>query len=635
MHQGDFCHCSGCGTVARLLSDSISRSSFIAAAAAAGAGAALAPYAGMAESESSNSITVYIAKSVVTMEGEERATAVAISGKKIVGVGTLDEVVRTLKPGSYVVDRRFENRVIFPGFIEQHLHPLLGSLSTAAVIISIEDWNVPGNVSKKARDHAEYVARLKAAIADMHAAPAEEVLFTWGYHQDFHGNVYRPELDAMSSERPIVTWHRSCHELILNTAALRKYGITEASIAGHGLASTQANFAKGHFYEKGLQLVLAPVGKDVATPARLKTGIQRVKAFLRSTGVTTICEPGTQMSRPIQEFWEATLSGDDVGFRTYFIADGRALYDKYKSDLGELVPATHAFASWGKGNVAWLPRQVKLFADGAIFSLLMQLQQPYLDGHKGEWIAEPSEYEAAFKTYWDAGYHIHTHVNGDRGLQMVIETLAANMKAAPRLDHRFTVVHFAVSTDAQVKRLAELGAIISANPYYVSALADKYSKIGLGPERADSMARLGSAVRNNISISLHSDMPMAPADPLFLASCAVNRRTVSGRTADASQQITAMKALRAVTIEAAYSLGLEDEIGSIKVGKSADFTILDANPLAGDPEKLADVRVVGTVFGGKVFSPDLAYAGALSGAARDLSDARGAVSRSALDSTVG
>ena len=567
------------------------------------------------------------------MEGGT-ASAVAVTGERFAAVGSLDDVVQSLPPGSFTIDRRFADQVITPGLIEQHLHPLLGALSMSAAIISIEDWDVPGNVSKAALDNVSYVSRLKEALRAVEARPVDEVLFTWGYHQYFHGDVYRAELDALSADRPIVTWHRSCHELILNSAALKKYEITEESLVGHGMASSQTRFAKGHFYEKGLTLVLEPVGKDVATPTRLQTGVERLKAFLRAKGVTTICEPGTQLSRRIQSFWERHLGGDDVGFRTYFIPDGRALYDAQNGDVNGLVAATEPFANWGKGNVAWLPKQIKLFSDGAIFSQLMQMMSPYLDGHHGEWITEPPDYEKAFGAYWAAGYHIHTHVNGDAGLQVVTETLARNLTTLPRSAHRFTVVHFACSTEGQVKRLAELGAIISANPYYPSALADRYSQLGLGPERANSMVRLGSAVRNGISISLHSDMPMAPADPLFLMWCAVNRTTVSGRMADPEQRIDAEKALRAVTIEAAYSIELENEIGSIKVGKKADLTVLDRDPLAIPSDQLKNVRVLATVFQGQLFLRDDSFLGSPGNAAQ-LDGAQPAVSRDALRSRIG
>ncbi|HEY3676974.1 MAG TPA: amidohydrolase [Candidatus Tumulicola sp.] len=595
LHYHGDASCSGCAGVLPLLSAAAS------AGIAGSSGAAAVAHRREPRSKSGpedSVTTIYTARRVISMEPGEDATAVAVRGSTIAAVGTIESMTSELEPGTFEIDRRYENDVIVPGLIEQHLHPLLGALSFACTIIAIEDWDVPERFSKAANDGTEYVARLRDTLLEMEDLPSDETLFTWGYHQYFHGEIRRPQLDAISPDRPVVVWHRSCHELILNSAAIAKYGITEKSVSGKGLASEQAEVAQGHFYENGLKLVLAPVGKDMLSPARIEDGVRRFTAYVRSKGITTICEPGTQAARPIQAFWEKNLGGD-VGFRTYFIADGRGLYEQHKSDLDALIPATESYLSWGAGNVAWLPQQVKLFCDGAIFSLLMQVQEPYLDGHRGEWILAPVDYAAAFETYWNAGYHIHTHVNGDAGLQVVIDTLEKNQRANPRSDHRFTVVHFAVSQDDQVRRLKELGAIVSANPYYPCALADKYSHMGLGPERANSMARLGTAVREGVSISLHSDMPMAPADPLFLMWCAVNRITPSGRTADPEQRIDAESALRAVTIDAAYSIELENEIGSIKPGKKADLTILSDDPLLVDPREIRNIRVVDSIFAGR------------------------------------
>ncbi len=594
LHYDRDAQCSGCATILPLLAGNAPAHVLFASA----------PASVVRPAELDEPMTtVYVARKIVTMEPGTGATAVAVHGSRITAVGTLESITNDLEPGTYVVDRRYEGNVIVPGLIEQHLHPLLGALSFACTIIAIEDWDVPERFSAAANDHGEYVARLSTAIDEMQGLSPDETLFTWGYHQYFHGEVRRPQLDALAPERPVVIWHRSCHELILNSAAIAKYGITADAISGKGLASEQADLKQGHFYENGLKLVLAPVGKDLLSPARIEAGVRRFTQYVRSKGITTICEPGTQLARPIQAFWEKTLGGD-VGFRTYFIPDGRGLYEQHKSDIAGLIPATESYLAWGSGNVSWLPKQIKLFCDGAIFSLLMQVKQPYLDGHKGEWILAPADYAAAFTAYWNAGYHIHTHVNGDAGLQIVIDTLAAAMQANPRPDHRFTVVHFAVSQDEQVHRLKELGAIVSANPYYPCALADKYSHMGLGPERANSMARLGTAARENVSISLHSDMPMAPADPLFLMWCAVNRITPSGRTADPEQRITAEQALRAVTIDAAYSIERENDIGSIKAGKSADLTVLNDDPLDVDPREIRNLRIVGTIFAGRLVGDD-------------------------------
>lgn len=133
----------------------------------------------------------------------------------------------------------------------------------------------------------------------------------------------------------------------------------------------------------------------------------------------------------------------------------------------------------------------------------MQIQDGYTDGHHGEWMMEPEVYAGVFRAYWEAGYQIHIHQNGDQGLEMVLDLLAENMQRMPRDDHRTTIVHFGFSTQEQVKRIAALGAIVSANPYYTSALADRCGEVGIGPERADQMVRLADVVAESIPLSLH------------------------------------------------------------------------------------------------------------------------------------
>ena len=155
--------CSGCADAAALWGGGISRFSFIAATTAA-AVAVADPTLAKAQT-SSPATTVYVAKRIITMENGGPASAVAVTGTRITAVGTLDEVIGSLQPGSFKIDHQFADRVITPGLIEQHLHPLLGALSMSAIIISIEDWDVPGNVSKAALDNAAYVSRLKGVIA--------------------------------------------------------------------------------------------------------------------------------------------------------------------------------------------------------------------------------------------------------------------------------------------------------------------------------------------------------------------------------------------------------------------------------------------------------------------------------------
>ena len=146
------------------------------------------------------------------------------------------------------------------------------------------------------------------------------------------------------------------------------------------------------------------------------------------------------------------------------------------------------------------------------------------------------------------------------------------MSENPRANHRSVIVHFATSSEDQIARIAKLGAIVSANPYYTVGFADKYSKVGLGPERADSMVRSASVIKRHIPLSFHSDLPMGPSDPLNFVWCAVNRVTPSGRVARPEERISVVDALHAITIEAAYSWQKENELGSVAPGKIANFT---------------------------------------------------------------
>jgi predicted amidohydrolase YtcJ len=230
----------------------------------------------------------------------------------------------------------------------------------------------------------------------------------------------------------------------------------------------------------------------------------------------------------------------------------------------------------------------------------MMMKDGYTDGHHGAWIMDPPVFSYAFQGYWDAGYQIHIHNNGDAGLDVLLDNLDKAMQRKPRKDHRTVIVHFGFATPQQVDRAAKLGAIVSANPYYVTALAGRYAKLGIGPERSKNMVPLGDVVRNGMSLSFHSDMPMAPAKPLQLIWAAVNRLTAEGQVAGPEHKVSVDTALKAMTIDAAYSIQLEKELGSIEAGKLANLTILDKSPYEVPPEQLKKIPVWGTMLEGRL-----------------------------------
>ena len=543
-------------------------------------------------------VVIYSAREIVTLDPDRpTAQAVAVRGNRIVGVGSVDELEALVGAQPYAVDTTFARQVIVPGLIAQHDHPLLAALTMTSHIIAIEDWVLPDGTSKAARNRAEYFERLREVNAGL--SDPDELLLTWGYHQYFHGPLKKSDLDAISSTRPIIVWHRSAHEFYLNSVAETKYGVTREWFDALGSsAKQQSDFANAHYWEQGMFALMPLVLPAIASPERLKAGLEFVERYYHANGVTLGSEPGGLVSKPLQDAQNAVMSSPENPLRWYYIVDAKSVTGTFPDE--QVIAESEKFLTWGQGMTAYLPRQAKLFADGAIFSQAMQVNGGYTDGHQGEWMMDPEFFARTFRIYWDAGYQLHIHVNGDKGLDMVLDQLEANLKRRPRQDHRTVIVHFAISTPGQVERIKRLGAIVSGNPYYPVALADSYRVKGLDAARADSMVRMGDVERAGISFSFHSDMPMAPGQPLFLMWAGVNRVTNDGNLRAPEQRVSRLGALKAVTLEAAYSLQLEKEVGSIVPGKLANFTILGDNPVTCDPMKIKDIPVWGTVQEGRV-----------------------------------
>lgn len=565
-------------------------------------------------------VTLYPARKIITMnKNQPDAEVVAVADGKIIAVGSKKKVKRALINHHVIVNDCFADKVIVPGFIDQHLHPLLAAIAFSIEVISIEEWVLPDVTIPAANNEGEYRARLKKAIRKFKPSKDVPIFFTWGYHGDFHGVLNRTVLDKFSLEKPIVVWHRSAHEFIMNTAAHTALDITEKWIEGmSNNARDQMDFEEGHYFEEGYLIVLDQKAMGyMMSDGNMNVGFSILKSYLPAKGVTTICEPGGVVNKGAQDMQNAFLGTDDVKFNTYYIIDGKTMANKYLdfSKGNKMIAESERLMDWGKGRTAFLPKQCKLFADGAMFSQAMQMlpykgfEYGYIDSHehKGKWMMEEPIFKGAFQKYWDAGYQIHIHQNGSGGLDLVLGELEIAMRRKPREDHRTTLVHFGYSTPKQVEKLRKLGAIVSANPYYTRILADLHCDVGIGKERANQMVRLGDVARAGIPFSLHSDMSMAPSDPLFLMWCASSRITTKNRVAGLRQCISVYDALAGVTIEAAYSLRLEEKIGSIEVGKDATFTILEQDPFASDKignqegqRQLRDIDVWGTVLEGRV-----------------------------------
>lgn len=535
--------------------------------------------------------TIYPARELVTLS-EADGNAIYVIGDRIQAVGEL-EALKADYPQAQI-DERYRDKVIVPGFIEHHVHPFLAAISLGASVIAIEDWDLPDAFRPGVRDGAGYRERLRSELAK---TPDDGSLFiTWGYHHYFHETLERDEIDALAGDRPVLIIHRSFHEFILNSAAIEFFGINpELIAAAPASAQPYMNLQTGVFAEQG---AIAIVGKVLPKMMpQFMRGLHQLSAYLHANGVTMIGNPGAMYDPQLQAAKDAVLGAETTPFRSHFIVSGMMLAARHP--MSELLTRTEEIVqNWGKGRVDYLPKQIKLFSDGAMFSQAMQMRQGYLDGHDGAWLMDKEKFEISFRLYWDAGYQIHVHHTGDAGLDRVLEALGANMQRAPRDDHRTVLVHFGFAASDQIERAQKLGAVVSANPYYVTALSDLYSRRGIGPD-AHNMVPLGEAERAGLPIALHSDMPMAPAAPLFLMHQAVNRVNFAGDVAGPQHRLSVEAAFRGITDRSAFMMRLEDAYGTIDVGKFANLTILQDNPLTIAHERIKDIPVIATMVEGQ------------------------------------
>lgn len=538
-------------------------------------------------------LKVFVAKKIITMDRAlPAATAVAVRGDTIVSVGSLKSLAPWLEKYPHEIDRTFADAILLPGLIDPHLHPMMAAVILPMNFVTPDNWNLPDRTVRAVRGPAAFKKRLRELDAK---TPPGEILFVWGFQPEFHGLVNRAALDAIAPDRPVLLWHRSFHEVFLNTAALQLLKISEEEVR----ALPAASWEDGHFYETGLAGIQKKLMPVVASPARVITGLQQLREVLHAGGITTVGDMASGGIDPALEFamMQAVFEKEDTPFRVFLIPKVDSLgaklgHEKALVEISELPKKNTR-------RLQYLPN-VKLFADGAFFSQRMQLGPPgYIDGHVGDWLMTPAELEEAARVYWNAGYQIHVHANGDAGIDATLDVLETLLEENPRQDHRFTIEHFGYSTPAQIERIARLGAQISANPYYLFALGDLYAEVGLGTDRAEVISRIGSAVRRGIPVALHSDFTMAPARPLQLAWNAASRRTSDGKIFSPEEQLTLDQALRAVTIDAAYILGKENEIGSIVAGKKADFTALGVDPYGVGVDGLDKITIRGTVFEGQ------------------------------------
>ena len=464
-------------------------------------------------------IELFYGGDIITMDGNslEYAEAVVQENGTIVFVGNKKEAFNKYP---YATRADLSGKTLIPGFIEPHLHPSLAAVMLQNEIIAPYDWELPSGTKKGVTNSKAYIKQLTESIKNN--ANKDKVYFVWGYHQLWHGELSRTLLNEIAGDQPVGIIHRSFHEIYLNDAAISKLKITESEFK----QNSQVNWDKGHFYEGGWLALVPKLAFIILEPKSYLEGLATMSEILKKNGITTIAEPGFPSSNFDAELQLLQIEmKKNPPYDVYLIPNGTQLYGMKggNKEALEFIETLDTVSAYNSSNIKFLPKQVKLFSDGAIYSQLMQMKDGYSDGHEGEWMTELSILKEQISLYWNKKYKIHVHSNGDLGQQQVIDFVKEQQILTPRKDHRLTLHHMGYFTKQMAKEMAVLGIEASVNPYYLWALSDKYSEYGLEKKRAENLVAIKLLTDEGIPVSFHSDFSMAPVEPLTLVWTAVNR----------------------------------------------------------------------------------------------------------------
>ncbi|MBC2668436.1 amidohydrolase [Novosphingobium piscinae] len=559
---------------------------------------------------------VFLSGKVLTFDRQDRtAEAVAVRDGRIVYVGTNAAAKAMAGAQTRVID--LKGRVLMPGFVDGHVHPLGGGAQLQLC-----------NLEYLPLTTEQFLARIQACLDREPNAPATEPLSVVGWYRQYMQpagtDPNRDVLDRLRTSRPVVVTNRDGHSTLVNSRALELAGIDNATPnpPGGSITRDATGRATGILEDAAARLVTAKSGTGGVEAATVADGRAALKA-LAQAGVTSILdaymtEPGLKVYQELARRGELTLrvhaaigaSPRKGETAEQVVARVRDLRDRYDTPATGPVPALRVHTA-------------KLVMDGVIQAPAQTagLIEPYWKNHGdhdhpnwgpgdryGPIYLEPQQLTDITVGLARVGIEPHVHAIGDRAVKVTLDAFEAVRKVVPDDRIRPAVAHAELVAPADYARFKTLNAV-PVMSYQWSIPAPNSvtgAKNYLGPERFERMEPFDKLDAAGARVVYGSDWPVDRMDYWLALKAGVTR--AGGRNAvpefrgrlNAADGLARKTALRSITIDGAWALHAEREVGSIEPGKLADLIVLERDFLTMPEEELAENRVLLTMVGGKI-----------------------------------
>lgn len=534
--------------------------------------------------------TLYVGGDIVTMnDAQPSAEALAVVDGRIAAVGDRQSLEKAYKgAATRIVD--LHGKALLPGFLDAHSH-YINSLTVA------NQANLYPPPSGPGEDPTSIVAALKQFAADNKIAKGT-LIQGYGYDDSVMPkghSLNRDDLDAAFPDNPVLVLHVSMHGVVLNSAAMRNFGISDQTATPPGGVIVRKP-GTNEPYGLIMETAYLPIISQLPHPTHEQEieWSRKGQMLYAAAGITTAQEGATHAA--------------DLEIMKRVSAANANIIDivslPFITDLDKILP-TNPANTWLTYDNRLKLGGVKVTIDGSPQGKTALFTTPYLTGGPGgekDWRGEltfPQDtVNQMVKRVYEMNLPLYLHANGDGAIDAFFT--AHEYAAAGDLtkDRHVTLIHAQFTRKDQLDKFAQYKVTPSFYTLHTYYFADAHIA-NRGRAQAMYISPMRDAIDKGLRPTNHTDFIVAPLDQMFMLWSAVNRISRSDAVIGADQRVTAMEGLKAMTINVAIQYGEQDSKGTLEPGKKADLVILDRNPLSVDAMAIKDIKVVETIKEGK------------------------------------